>query len=227
MTVGKKTSVWLSDDLAARVAESGVSLAALIRRGLDAGEPAPFEESLRGAIRDELEALLGDRAAAWKRVAQLIRDEVAGGCEEAHGGRDDTPARPRHAPAGQGDAPEGPSAQPGSEGSRMPGDPSADGTASPQGAQRPGRRVKAKDAPKGGGARVEGALALAPEKVPPERIAELRAAALASGVEIVPASELILRGTVAHIQDTAAQPARSAHAPNCKCFVCKPPKDKP
>lgn len=208
MTVGKKTSVWLSDDLAKRVAESGVSLATLIRRGLDAGEPEPLEEMLRrvmrGVVRAEFDARFEDRA---------------------HGGRDDTPARPRHAPAGQGDVPEGPEAKAAGEGSRTPGDPSADGTASPRGTQRPGRRVKPKDAPKGSDARVEGALALAPEKVPPERIAELKAKALASNVEIVTGSEMILRSADAHIQDTAAPPARSAHAPSCKCFVCKPPKD--
>lgn len=52
--MGRKTSVWLPDDLAERVRESGVPLAELIRRGLEAGQPAAVFEVVRSAVRAEL-----------------------------------------------------------------------------------------------------------------------------------------------------------------------------
>jgi hypothetical protein len=57
--VGRKTSVYLSDELAERVRASGVSPAELIRRGLDAGEPEPLEVMLRRVLA----SVLGDRDA--------------------------------------------------------------------------------------------------------------------------------------------------------------------
>jgi len=131
-----KTSVWLPDDLAVRVRESGVPLAVLVRRGLDAGAPDPLEVMLRQVVRGEFSAWFAD-TSAWERMARVIRDEVTAACG-VHGGRDDTPARSGHAPAGSGDAPDGPAVA--GEGGKMPGDPSADGAASLRGTQRPGRR---------------------------------------------------------------------------------------
>ena len=51
---GRKTSVYLSEQLAAQVEESGLTLAEIIRRGLAAGEPEPLEDTLRRIMRDEL-----------------------------------------------------------------------------------------------------------------------------------------------------------------------------
>ena len=54
--MGKKTSIYLTDDLAERVSESGLSLAELIRRGLDAADPDPIEDRLAEVVRAEFEA---------------------------------------------------------------------------------------------------------------------------------------------------------------------------
>jgi hypothetical protein len=53
---GRKTSVYLTEELAERVRESGLSLPDLIRRGLDAGGPTPLEEMIRRAVREEMAA---------------------------------------------------------------------------------------------------------------------------------------------------------------------------
>jgi hypothetical protein len=53
--VGKKTSVYLSDELAERVRASGASPAELIRRGLDAAGPEPLEVMLRRVLTAVLE----------------------------------------------------------------------------------------------------------------------------------------------------------------------------
>ncbi|HEV2255380.1 MAG TPA: hypothetical protein VGS06_19540 [Streptosporangiaceae bacterium] len=53
--MGRKTSVYLSDELADRVKASGVAPAELIRRGLDAGEPEPLEAMLRRVLRSVLD----------------------------------------------------------------------------------------------------------------------------------------------------------------------------
>lgn len=61
--VGKKTSVWLSDDLLAGWHASGLHLGELVRRGLEMGAPgAPLDEVtlrrvVREVVRDELAAL--------------------------------------------------------------------------------------------------------------------------------------------------------------------------
>jgi hypothetical protein len=44
--VGKKTSVYLSNDLVGRMEASGLPISELVRRGLDAGEPQPAEVAL-------------------------------------------------------------------------------------------------------------------------------------------------------------------------------------
>lgn len=51
---GRKTSVYLSEELSAQVEASGVPLAELIRRGLAANEPEPLEDTIRRILRDEL-----------------------------------------------------------------------------------------------------------------------------------------------------------------------------
>lgn len=48
--MAKKTSAYLSDELAERVKASGVPLGELIRRGLDAGEPEPMEALLERVL---------------------------------------------------------------------------------------------------------------------------------------------------------------------------------
>ena len=49
-----KTSVYLTQELADLVNESGLPLAELIRRGATAGEPEPLEVMLRRVVREEL-----------------------------------------------------------------------------------------------------------------------------------------------------------------------------
>ena len=70
--MGKKTSVWLSDDLLAGWHASGLHLGELVRRGLEMDAPgAPLDEAtlrrvVREIIRDELAGLsvAADRAPA-------------------------------------------------------------------------------------------------------------------------------------------------------------------
>jgi len=58
--MGKKTSIYLSDELAEAVKASGVRPAELIRRGLDVREPMPPEiETMREALP------LFRRTVAW------------------------------------------------------------------------------------------------------------------------------------------------------------------
>ena len=72
--MGKRTSVYLSDELAERVKASGLAPAELMRRGLDAGEPEPLEALLTRVVRsvlDERDAARGAAAAAekcWHRI---------------------------------------------------------------------------------------------------------------------------------------------------------------
>ena len=54
--MARKTSVYLSDELEARVRESGISPVELIRRGLDAGEPEPLEVTVRRVLTEVLDA---------------------------------------------------------------------------------------------------------------------------------------------------------------------------
>lgn len=109
-----KTSVYLPGDLAERVRASGVPMAELIRRGLDAGAPPPLGEVVRAVVREELAV-----------------------CCMAGGGRDDTRSRSRS--AGTDGA-----AQDGAAGESPARDavPRAAGAAPSRGAQPPGRRRK-------------------------------------------------------------------------------------
>jgi hypothetical protein len=52
-----KTSVWLSDEIAERWKQTGLPLAELVKRGLDAGEPEPWDDKLRRIMREELERI--------------------------------------------------------------------------------------------------------------------------------------------------------------------------
>ena len=63
--MGLRTSVYLSDELAAMWRASGVPLAEVIRRGLSAGGPVD-EATLRRVIREELAGLpvAADRSPA-------------------------------------------------------------------------------------------------------------------------------------------------------------------
>lgn len=51
---GRKTSVYLSEELSAQVEASGMPLAEILRRGLAADEPEPLEDMIRRVVRDEL-----------------------------------------------------------------------------------------------------------------------------------------------------------------------------
>jgi hypothetical protein len=61
--MGLRTSVYLSDGLAAMWRASGLPLAEVIRRGLSAGGPVD-EATLRQVLREELSVLAADRAPA-------------------------------------------------------------------------------------------------------------------------------------------------------------------
>lgn len=56
--MGRKTSVYLSDEIARRLEASPLPLAEVIRRGLDADDPEPpdLEVTLRRVIRQEFDA---------------------------------------------------------------------------------------------------------------------------------------------------------------------------
>jgi hypothetical protein len=88
-SVGKRTSVYLSDDLAAAVEASGVPLAELIRRGLTGGAaPSVTRPETPGEVRAKVatarEAVeLGRVTAAERRQAPA------------------QPRRPAHSPTGR------------------------------------------------------------------------------------------------------------------------------
>ena len=58
-----KTSVWLSDELAQRWKDTGLPLAELVKRGLDAGEPEALDDKIRRIIREELKRAKADGGA--------------------------------------------------------------------------------------------------------------------------------------------------------------------
>lgn len=73
--MGKRTSVYLTDDLEAAWKASGAGLAELVRRGLDAD--APDERALREvarlaaqAVRDDVESIVGEAVKRALRDAQ-------------------------------------------------------------------------------------------------------------------------------------------------------------
>ncbi len=73
--VGKKTSVYLSDALAERVEVSGLSLAELVRRGLDAGEPPPLGRLVRDAVREGF----ADAPLWFREALAAVRDQEDNG----------------------------------------------------------------------------------------------------------------------------------------------------
>ena len=52
--MGSKSSVYLTDEMAARWRATGLPLSEILRRGLDAGEPPAIEVIVRRVIREEL-----------------------------------------------------------------------------------------------------------------------------------------------------------------------------
>lgn len=74
--MGKKTSVYLDDDLAAAVAESGEGIAVLIRRGLGteavtvASAATAAAEAVRAALAEDLRLI----------VRQEVREALGGDC---------------------------------------------------------------------------------------------------------------------------------------------------
>jgi hypothetical protein len=54
--MGKKTSVYLSDEQVERLRAFSLTLAEVVRRGFDAAAPEPLEDMLRRVIREELAA---------------------------------------------------------------------------------------------------------------------------------------------------------------------------
>jgi hypothetical protein len=60
--MGRKTSVYLPDDLAADVRASGVPMAELLRRGLGLGvvDEGVSREDVREIVRDEVRSALRD-----------------------------------------------------------------------------------------------------------------------------------------------------------------------
>lgn len=84
--MGRKTSVYLTDEVEKRVEESGVSLPELIRRGLAAGVPEPLELRLPGLIRSALDEW-------WVAHAEPLSCAVA-----PHDGSDEKPVLPEPRP---------------------------------------------------------------------------------------------------------------------------------
>ena len=71
---GKKTSVYLDEQLKAAVEASGASLPDLIRRGLAAGQPEPLEDRLGRTIT----AAVADLEDTLTRaVSDAIRNAIA------------------------------------------------------------------------------------------------------------------------------------------------------
>jgi hypothetical protein len=67
-----KTSIWLPDDLVEPWKATGVSLAELVRRGIDAPIPGspPDAVALRAIVREEL-------AVGVDEVRRAVREEIA------------------------------------------------------------------------------------------------------------------------------------------------------
>src|SRR5690348_11660142 len=79
--MGKKTSVYLTDEVEARVEASGKTPAELIRRGLDAGDAEGLEAIVERAVRNgierpamELTESTAHAAARIEHARQMIPD---------------------------------------------------------------------------------------------------------------------------------------------------------
>lgn len=81
---GHKTSIYLTDELAGRVRASGLQLPELIRRGLEAGAPAPLEEVIRRVVREELAAWAAEpaveRRPECRHPVESVVDGVCRAC---------------------------------------------------------------------------------------------------------------------------------------------------
>lgn len=62
--MGQKTSVYLTDEVAARVKASGLTPGELIRRGLDPAEHESLEAMLRRVVREEARQAVREELAA-------------------------------------------------------------------------------------------------------------------------------------------------------------------
>lgn len=79
--MGKRTSVYLSDDLDAAVKASGESLAELVRRGLSAWTPE--EAAARLAAAAAAEAVREDQR---QDLREIVREEIRSALERFQGG---------------------------------------------------------------------------------------------------------------------------------------------
>lgn len=70
--MGQKTSIYLTDEIAARVKASGLAPGEVIRRGLDATEHESLEVTLRRAVREEV------RQAVREELAAILPSLTAG-----------------------------------------------------------------------------------------------------------------------------------------------------
>ena len=70
--MGRKTSVYLSDEQAERLRASSLPLSEVIRRGLDAVAPEDLETTLRRVIREELAASAGGQSSQAPRRAHAL-----------------------------------------------------------------------------------------------------------------------------------------------------------
>jgi hypothetical protein len=79
--MGKRTSVYLSDDLDAAVKASGVALGELVRRGLSAWTPEEAAARLAGAAAAE--AVREDQRLDLR---EIVRDEIRSALSDVQGG---------------------------------------------------------------------------------------------------------------------------------------------
>jgi tRNA A37 threonylcarbamoyladenosine biosynthesis protein TsaE len=62
--MGQKTSIYLPDDMAAKIKASGVPLIEWARRGLEAGDPESMEATMRRVLREERAETCGHQAGS-------------------------------------------------------------------------------------------------------------------------------------------------------------------
>ena len=81
-----KTSVWLGDDIAERWKQSGLPLAELVRRGLDAGEPEELDGKIRRLLREEHGPAPStqDPPPDAGEIRRIVRDELERVAGQSH-----------------------------------------------------------------------------------------------------------------------------------------------
>jgi len=72
--MGQRTSIYLSDDLAAMVKASRIPLAELVRRGLNAGGPVD-EATLEATLRRVLDEKLASLPATERTTSRYSADD--------------------------------------------------------------------------------------------------------------------------------------------------------